>query len=343
MKRVIKCMGMMALVALAFTSCKKNEEKSVFTAATQQFVIEDEDRAYVDANQKIHFEEGDVCMMFNISTADPMTSHCATYAAIEDGNVVEFRNCGLGTVAENILDDGYYAFYPGNVGFENHVVTELEMGENKSAFLVAPTQEYRPDAVALEHMYMAAKVAPTETAHLADAHFTFRNLCGILTLKPYEATPRTVTSIEIVNNGMNLTGWVELILSELDPIEMQDMFNRWNPADAAYMSELNLYKDRIGYHVYDAMPTATALAPTGVIGNTVTLNVPNVTLGTSKATTPAFNIVLRPLAFAFGGQIIFHFDNGDIKPVNITSASDIQKYFMKPNVVKSIGLNLDTH
>lgn len=338
MKRVFKCMGMMALVALAFTSCKKNEEKSVFTAATQQMVIEDEDRAYIDQQLKIHFEEGDVCMMFNLSATNPTQSHCATYAAIEDGNIVEFQNCGLGTVAEDALDAGYYAYYPGNVGGANHIVTELEFGENKAAFLIAANQEYRENKVDLEHMYMASK--EDGSANLATSHFTFKNLCGILSLKPYEANPRTVESIEIENYNMNLTGWVELILTELDPIEMVDMFNRWNPNDAAYMTELAAYQARIGYHVYDQMGT---YVPGGQIGNKVYYHVGGVQLGTTKANTKAFNIVLRPLAFAMGGKITFHFTEGPDKEVEITSASDIQKYFMKPNVVKSIGLNLDTH
>ena len=343
MKRVIRLMGMMALVALAFTSCKKTEQKSVFRAATQQFVVEDEDRAYVDPARKIHFELGDVCMMFNISTDNPLTSHCATYAAVEDGNTVEFQNCGLGTVAENILDAGYFAYYPGNVGGANHVVTELEDGENKSAFLIRPEQNYRADMVSLEDMYMAAKV--DDVAHLADADFTFKNLCGILSLKPYEANPRAVTEIQIIDNVFHLTGWVEVIIPELDPEEMLAMFNNYDMSNPSYMAALAAYKDRIGYRVYDVKGNYYQQnnLPYNMIGDNVTLKIDApVQLGTSKATTPAFNIVLRPLAFAQGGHIIFHFADGSVKDCEI-GPSEYNKYIMKPNLMKSIGMNMDLY
>ena len=335
MKRVIRLMGMMALVALAFTSCKKTEEKSVFTAATEQFVTVDEERAYIDDALKIHFELGDVCMLFNISTDDPLDSHCATYAAVEDGNIVEFQNCGLGTVAENVLDAGYYAYYPGNVGGANHIVTELEDGENKAMFLVRPTQDFRllpgttMSIVSKEDMYMASKV--DDAAHLADAHFTFRNLCGILALKPFEARQRTVTKIEVVDNTFNLTGWVEVILPELDPDEMVEQFNTWpNPNLAEYIS-------RVGYHTYDQAGMFYG-SDVHMKGNKVTMNVPGgVQLGASKNTTTTFNIVLRPLAMSNGCHIIFTFDNGEVKDIEIPAGTLI----MKPNVVRSAGLNMD--
>ncbi|MBQ5456118.1 MAG: hypothetical protein IIT63_09865, partial [Prevotella sp.] len=138
MKRVIRCFCMIALVALAFTSCKKQEQKSTVMIKTQELVDMDENRAYIASNNKIMFEQGDVVMIFNIDNEVPTHSHCAQYAAVQEGNFVRFENCGTGEVAEDILD-AYYAFYPGGA---NNIHTEMAGGENKCQFYVAPTQEY---------------------------------------------------------------------------------------------------------------------------------------------------------------------------------------------------------
>lgn len=319
MKKVMKCLGMVVLVALAFTSCKKNEEKAVIKVASQEFVCVDEDRIYInDATSHPNFEIGDMCMLYNINVENPAESEACLYEAIEEGDYVLFQPSGYGEIAED-MHDAYYAFYPGGPG---HTTTELYGLENKCKFHVEPTQVYRPNRVSLGDLYMAAKET---TGHLSQTDFNFKNIMGILRLKPYEAAQRTVTRIQIVDNTYHLSGWVELIIPEIDGTELQSLFNAYDPTNEAYVNRLNEWKNRTGYNVTDA-------------GMSITLEVPEgVQLGTSKETTPEFNIVLRPLAMSQGCHIIFTFADGTTKDVDL-SAYDL---CAKPNVRKTQGLNLD--
>lgn len=328
MKRVIRCFCMIALVALAFTSCKKQEQKSNVMIVTQQLVDEnvDENRAYFDPTSlKIMFEEGDVVMIFNIDNEVPTHSHCAQYEAIQEGNYVTMQNCGTGEVAEDILD-AYYAFYPGG---RDNIRTEMAGGENKSMFYVAPTQEYRPDRVPLEAMYMAAKV--DNVAHLHETEnpetaFYFRNICGVYDMMLFDPNgPTVVKEIKITDNSFDLSGWVELIIPEVDPVEMQSLFNNYDPNNTAYMQSLAQYLNRVGYNVTEQ-------------GNTLTLTMPEegVQIGTTQATCTHFYMVLRPLALTHGYTIDIKFADGSTKTID---RSD-RNHQVAPNVVKHYGYNL---
>lgn len=328
MKRVIRCFCMIALVALAFTSCKKQEQKSNVMIVTQQLVDEnvDENRAYYDPTSlKIMFEEGDVVMIFNIDNEVPTHSHCAQYEAIQEGNFVTMQNCGTGEVAEDILD-AYYAFYPGG---RDNIRTEMAGGENKSMFYVAPTQEYRPDRVPLEAMYMAAKV--DNVAHLHETEnpetaFYFRNICGVYDMMLFDPNgPTVVKEIKITDNSFDLSGWVELIIPEVDPVEMQSLFNNYDPNNTAYMQSLAQYLNRVGYNVTEQ-------------GNTLTLTMPEegVQIGTTQATCTHFYMVLRPLALTHGYTIDITFADGSTKTID---RSD-RNHQVAPNVIKHYGFNL---
>lgn len=342
MKKVLKCMGMMALVALAFTSCKKNEEtKNSFYASGAELRVEsvDENRAYVDGNKKFHFEKGDVCMVFNIDETTPTKSHAALYGAVEDGvENVHFLNIGYGEVAEDMLD-GYYAFYPGGPG---HTVTYLANGENKCKFYVAPEQEYRENMVPKNALYAAAKAS--DGSHLmGDTYFMFTPINGVLQLKPFEANPRTVTKIEVIDNGFELSGLVELIIPEVDPVEMMALFNNFDLTNPSYVARLEAYKTRVGYNVTDETIYNPVDETTThyVKGNTMTLNIPGgVQVGSSINNAPQFNIVLRPLACSQGFKIVFTFDD------NTTKTVDLNQYHglcIRPNTVHVQGLNMDNY
>ena len=325
MKKVIKCLGMMALVAVAFTSCKKDEPKSSITVASEDLITVDmEDRAYLhDPSNHTYFEIGDRVMVFNISETNPTESHCNVYESIGEGSNVRFVNSGYGDVAEDALDGGYYAFYP-FVEPNQNIITELNYGENKSKFRVQAEQTYREDKVSLGDLYMAGN---SNAAHLdaAVANFQMQNIMGVLRLMPYEAAQRTVTQIQVVDNHFHLSGWVELIIPEVNPTELKALFNSYNTSDE-WMNAANAIKNRMGYNVTEA-------------GYSITLNVPEgVQLGTTKANTPKFNIVLRPLALSQGFHIIFTFDNGDTKDVDL---SHIRTLCIKPNTRLDQGLNLD--
>ena len=303
MKKVMNCICMIVLVALSFTSCNKMEEKhsSTFRATIKDagFEVVGEDKAYVAPDNTIQFEQGDVCMVFNLDDDHPANSHCATYEALESGNFVEFQNCGLGEVAEDRLDY-FMAFYPGG---SDRLQSQLSEDYNKAKFIISDQQYYRADKVSRGDLFMAATV---DAANLSQGCFVFQSMMGVLQLQPYESVQRTVTSIQVVDNVFNLTGEVEVNISEL------------GAKSSAIFDAMEGSKDG---------------------DNTMTLNMPEggVQLGNSKATTPKFNIVLRPLALRQGGHIVFTFDDGSVLDVPIgTSVITI-----KPNVITNVGINLN--
>lgn len=325
MKKVLKCLGMMALVAVAFTSCKKENEETSISISSESMITVDEDRAYLsEATGKTHFEIGDRVMVFNISEETPTMSNCAVYEAVEEGSHVRFVNSGYGDAAQDALDGGYYAYYPFVEPFEN-IISELPDGENKAKFHVQPVQTYREDKVSLNDLYMAG-YSDASNLSAAIAEFPMQNIMGVLRLMPYEAARRTVTSIEIVDTHFHLSGWVELIIPEVNATELKNLFNSYSES-TDWMNAANVIKNRLGYNVTDA-------------GYSITLNVPGgVQLGDTKASTPKFNIVLRPLALSQGFHIIFTFDDGSVKDVDLSGYTDI---CIKPNVRRNQGLNLDS-
>lgn len=324
MKKVMKCLGMMALVALAFTSCKKEEKKSIISVSTEELIVVSEDRAYLnDAAGKPYFEVGDNIMVFNISKTTPTQSNCAVYGCTQEGDNVPFENLGYGDAAQDALDAGYYAFYPFVEPNEN-IITELNQGENKSKFRVQAEQTYREDKVSLGDLYMAGH---SDAPHLtqAVASFHMQNIMGVFCLKPYEAAQRTVTSIEIVDNRFHLSGWVELIIPEVNATELKSLFNSYSDTEA-WMNRANEIKNRLGYNVTEG-------------GYSITLNVPEgVQLGNSRSNAPQFNIVLRPLALSQGFHIIFTFDDGSVKDIDLSA---IRTLCIRPNVRLDQYLNLD--
>ena len=306
MKKVMKCVCMIVLVALPFTSCNKAEKKhsSTFRATIKDagFEVVGEDKAYVAPDNTIQFEQGDVCMIFNIDENHPANSQCATYEALESGNCVEFQNCGLGEVAEDRLDY-FIAFYPGG---SDRLQSQLGEDYNKAKFIIPEEQNYRENMVSRGDLIMSAMVNKTK---LSQGRFVFESIMGVLQLQPYESAQRSVTKIEVIDNFINLTGEMILRIDELD-------------------------KDKSSI-VFDAMDGSKAE------NNKMTLNLPSggVQLGNSKASTPKFNIALRPLAMYNGCHIVFTFDDGNVKDVEIAS----NVIYIKPNVVTNVGLNLDNY
>lgn len=336
-------MGMMALVALAFTSCKKNEEtKRSFIASGQEMRVEslNEDRAYVDGNKKFHFEQGDVCMVFNIDETTPTNSHAALYGAVEEGVTdVHFYNINYGEVAEDMLD-GYYAFYPGGPG---HTITYLANGENRCKFYVAPEQDYRGNRVPRGHLYAASKAS--DGSHLmGDTYFMFHPICGILNVLPYESNPtRAITKIEVVDNAWELSGLVELIIPEVNPSELQALFNSYAPT-TEWMQRAEAIKTRIGYNVTDEIILDPVFETTThyVKGNRMTLNFPEgpAQIGTSREdalNNHPFNIVLRPLALCHGFHLILTFDNGDVMDLDYSTMNRP----IKPNTISNFYIDLN--
>jgi hypothetical protein len=357
MKKVIRCLGMMALMALAFTSCKKTEEQSTFKATVPGLTIadvqDDEDRAYIQINgtaaQPV-FEKNDRAMIFNISVTNPEASHCASYKTLATGTSVDFINAGTGTVGV-ALDGGYYAYYPSFIVLDDsdpenpdyvldRLETELEgiIGEtpetseapaNKSKFYVSPVQEYREGKVARHDLYMAAHLTQEEAPNLADAAFVFTPVCGVLQLQAYETAQRTVTKIEIIDNTMALSGWVECIIPAIHKDELRALFNhlKTDPTNPTYLAQLNQFRADAAVNITET-------------GHSVTLDIPGgVQLGPNKNNPAIFNIALRPLALMNGFHIILTFDDGSTKDCDLTS----KNWLVSPNELQRRLFNVDKY
>lgn len=303
MNKVVKCICMIAVVALAFTSCKKNNDENealICTGSTEQFVSVDEglEKVYLDDNNLIYFEQYDTIMLYNIdnNTETTHNSQGALFVAMTDGNNVTFGRLVMdANQMEKDMHDAFYAFYPGqNVTIDHRMEPNKSyMTENTSWFRLDATQEYRNVngklLVPKRALYMAAKDTPA-TGKLKNAHFTFRNICGILRMKLYHPSGQVyVKSIAIRDRAFNIVGDVHLKINEIDPVELTSLLQDYNYTNPTYLNTLNEYKERIEYSVSNT-------------GRTLTLNCgeEGVKLGKNQANASQFLVVLRPLALRDG-------------------------------------------
>ena len=314
MKKVVRCVCMMAVAALVFASCnKENEPASVIKCSTEKLIEENEDEAkvYLQNNQVV-FETGDVVALYNVDDVTPANSVCGMYTATTTGSSnVPFSST---SPLANDRMSAFYAFYPG----DDVDYTQLDNG-NRCGFPLNPVQIYRPNTVPQGALYMAAKDATTD--HLTDAYFHFKNICGILSLNLYNANGKTIKGIRVTDKHFHLTGLVQLILPEIDPDELTGMFNNYNESNATYMDNLANYKTRIGYNVTNA-------------GMSVTLNLGDgVALGKTKANATRFYMVLRPLAL-MKGCIIEVTQDGTTWTQIVNSNKDNR---IRPSVIKNMS------
>lgn len=332
MNRIVRNVCMIAIVALAFTSCKKNnnETKSVaFHGSVERFVEVNQDgefeRMYIDEGLNTIFEEGDI---FGVYCITEQGSSSARYSLTE--GYLQPTD-GMSNVYSNFEGDGaYYAFYPGENSVAYNATTYL------GQYRLDATQTYRgpreSNGVQVAQMpekavYMAAK---DEEAHeFAQCFFPFRNIMGALSLRLYSPNGQIVKSIAVKDNKFNLVGTVTLKVNEVDPVYMTTLFRNYNESDPAYMAELAEYlgPDHLNYSLG------------GDVRNTVVLDcgAEGVELGATPAEATRFLIVLRPLALLEGGEITITFDDNTTK--TFTSTKDNR---ISPNVIRNITpMNVD--
>lgn len=315
MKRIARTLCMMGVLALAFTSCQKNEDTAkMFYASVNEMEEEDGDRAYIDGSVT-KFETGDVAMMFNIDNTTPANSTSALYTAASTGNIVEF-NHSSGTIT-NERKDSFFAFYPGN-----NVTTSSLTTDNSSIFTINPTQNYRANMVASEALAMASKDASNSS--IDNAHFRFQNIMGVVRVRLTDDSdsPKAVRSIVYEDANFNVSGDVHLKVNEVDPNEMTALFNAYTDIENP-PANLAAYIQRVGYYVDGDNKGKTMTLDCGANGVQL------------SGTRTDFNIVLRPLANLGGdGTITVNFtDNTKIVIDNYTKK-------VKPNVITNVSRNV---
>lgn len=324
MKKIVTSICMVALVALAFTSCKKKENSQAFAFnhSIEQLVSDEGslEKAYVDDNFKVQLEDGDKVYIFNVINETGAGSSSGRYKVSGQTLINEIGEAGSETTGN------YYAFYPGD-----NVVTHLS-NENRATFTLDPTQTCTVTAdgkpmIPAGDLYMAAK---DETAtSITQSFFNFKNIMGVLSLKFYSPSGKTVESIEIKDNKFNLVGDVTLKIHEVDPIYMTTLFRNYNDSPA-YLNELNAYKTRLGYEISGDVRNTVMLDCSQVAGG-------GVQLGQTKADATRFFIVLRPLALLNGCDITINFTDGTYKEIHSTRDNRIS-----PNVIRNISaVNID--
>ena len=318
MKKITRILCMMAVVVLAFTSCKKQENSAksvVFNHSMESLVtVEDENefgKVYYDQNNQIAFEEGDMLMLFDISN-DTAVNSLYELVTSDDQTLLTVVN-GWDPLPATTTG-AYYAFYPG----QNVVATNMD--EHRATFRLDDTQIYRNAQVGQktylpkDALYIAAKAEQTT---LSAAMFNCRNICGVFKLNLYSPSGKKVKKIEVTDNLVNIVGDVNLKVDKVDPDVMTALLNEYGGSN--YQTDLAAYINEVGYNISNP-------------GKTLTLDCGNgASMGRTKATASPFYLVMRPLALVKGCNIVITFTNGTTK--TISTSKDIR---IRPNTIRNM-------
>ena len=184
MKKVTKIMGLCAVLALSFMSCKKNEEKATlsFKATIEQPTCND--KTYIEYNQAqdyyiLKWNSGDRARVFkkdgssaDFETQDEGATTTATFYKIDQGDFPP-------------SEDGYAVFYPADFAIKDGKKVRLTFRKD---------QVYKEGGIETNTFPMAA-AGP-------DFNFTFSSPCGILKVPLYSegSSEITVKKIELRDN-----------------------------------------------------------------------------------------------------------------------------------------------
>lgn len=324
MKRILKGACIVAMLALAFTSCKKNETKHSFIATIDEVEVLNDERVYLTPDLKLHFEQGEQVMLYNIKLEEndvTPSSYYGVYTCRTSGPRVLFDYQSGPIIYHPGKADAFFAFYPGQ-RVNNAYLAQGNVG----VFDIPTTQVYREingSAVFAERSWAAASKRTDMETLEQEFYFNFQSIMGALGLwLKTDGEEKVVKSIVYEDKMFNVTGDVHLKIHEIDPDEMMWLFNNYNPSDLTYMQRLNDYIDATGYFV------------DGNKGKTITLDCGNgvVINGTRKP----FYIVLRPLASYAGRKITVNFADG----TNFVIDDDNNRR-IAPGQIRNIEYNVD--
>ena len=317
MKKILRGVCLMGVVALLATSCNKNKDQEAATIKTfnQQFEVVDSDfgpgydgeKVYLDqSNNKLYFEDGDVLTLFKIN-ADPSLSACADYTPSNTQvDHATWTPAGTTTLPE---EGDLYAFCPGGT---DYVTPQLTNG-NRAIFSIPAVQVYRENTLPVEGFFMASKLEEGQDA------FYFRNICGALRLKLWSPNNRVVTSIVVKDKAKNICGDVTLIIPEVDPATLTSLYNNYSDDPAWQSANLYPYIRRSGYSVANGL-------------NTITLDCGNgVQIANTKGAATDFYITLRPLALRSGCEITINYIGGSY------TINSSKNNIIGPNIIRKMN------
>jgi hypothetical protein len=174
MKKVVRMLGLCALVALAFTSCKKNETNGALTFKASITQPKSDDRTYVNLNNWLSWNSGDQIKVFDNSSAnyDFTVSTIGSQQSFED-SIATFNVTEAAKVAflKDIATPGkYVAFYP----------QAQYNQENNTVSMTIPAVQYFNDANNYEVGSFVANTYPMFGVNDDANHFRFHSHAGVL-------------------------------------------------------------------------------------------------------------------------------------------------------------------
>lgn len=301
MKRILKGACIVAMVALAFTSCKKKDNATLsFVATTEDIEVVNDDRVYINPQNQLAFEQGEQVVLYNITEDDNVTpySYYGVYTARTTGPRVLFDYQSGPLVDHPEMADAFFGIYPGQ-----RVNNAFLAQGNYGVFNIPNVQTYREinGAAALPERSWAMAGKHTDIASIEDEfYFNFQNLMGALGLwLKTNGEEKVVTSIVYEDKLFHVAGDVHMKIHKVDPTEMMWLFNDYDPTftNTEFVSRFNAFKTSTGYFVDGDQygKTITLDCGEGVVIN-----------GTRKP----FYIALRPLASMGGRKITVNFADG---------------------------------
>jgi hypothetical protein len=295
MKRIIRTLGIIAMVALVATSCKKNEESASFNLAVgETYGFEagpslDGSKAYFDPADGYRFKwnVGDNVIIYNLDD-DYTKSVAEIYTAEHAGYTTPFNVTT--TEVGGPLSIGYRVFYNATMG-------ETALGtDNKVTFTINDVQTFNPSCWADPNAMVMACTAPAVGNH--PGIFTMQHIFGYLNIGVYNISgvgAKKVSSIVVQDDKWNLTGKLDLKLGPVNATTFTTLLNNLDRENPEYLAQLNSYLGTLGYHAHEQ-------------GKTVTLNCNNYNL--PNAEYQYFFISLRPGALDNGFTVTINYEGG---------------------------------
>ena len=310
MKKILRGVCLMGVVALLATSCNKNKETATITTVNQEMEVvagewNDGEKVQLNpSNNQLYFEEGDLLTLFRIAEGE-----ASTYADYTPA-LTQVDNTTWTPVGEALAEGGdLYAFCPGGSSY----ITPNLANENRATFKVPAMQNYRENTCPTEGFFMASKLEAGQTA------FYFRNICGLLWLKLYSPNNRVVKSIVVTDKkGHHLSGDVTLKIDKVNPTTLTSLYRNYSDTNPSYAQTLAAYIEESGYEVANA-------------GSTMTLNCGDgVQIGTTSGTATSFYMTLRPLALRGGFDVTISGDDWSY------TMSTTKNNIIGPSVIKKM-------
>jgi hypothetical protein len=322
MKRIIRTFGIIAMVALVATSCKKKEEETIFNMTIgETYGFEagpsfDGSKAYFDPNDGFTFKwnQGDPVMVFNLDD-DYTKSEVGMYTANTAAHSSAFSP--VSNEVGSPKNIGYRVFYnAGNVLNDGGIIHE----DNRVAFRVNPTQTYEPSCWADPNAMVMACTAPVYQSHIGS--FVMEHIFGYLNvaIANNSGTEKKVKEIEVTDSEWNLYGELSLKLGPVVASQFTTLMNECVNNNDAYLSDLTAYLQTLGYNASGA-------------GKKIKMNFKNDSFNLTPGQWEYFFISLRPGALYRGFTVKITFSDNSYFQKYFAPNMD---YIIKPAIIRNV-------